>query len=179
MNEAWQILLDFPDYAVSNLGGVRRDTNGKGTHAGKLLKLAKDKDGYMTVALYKNKRQYRKRVHRLVMLAFSGPCPKGYVVNHIKEIKDYNYRLNLEYVTHQGNQDHAVEKGLRVKGQKQHLSKLTEKNVFEVVRLAKAGMRQRNIAKKFSVCQSSIQELLSGVSWSWLTGIKRKKKRIY
>ena len=179
MNEAWQILLDFPDYAVSNLGRVMRATNGNGTHAGRLYKPSKDKDGYLRVGLRRGIKTYRKGVHRLVMLAFKGPCPKGYVVNHMDTIKHHNDWLNLEYVTHQGNEDHAREKGLTPRGQRQHLVKLTGKDVFRVVLLARSGMCQRDIAKKFGMCQTSIQELLSGVSWSWLTGIKRKKKRIY
>lgn len=180
MSEAWQILLDFPDYAVSNIGRVMRATDGRGgTYAGKILKQRNDKDGYKQIHLCKNKKAYNKRVHRLVMQAFTGPCPEGHVVNHMDGVKDNNNWLNLEYVTRQGNEDHARKAGLTPRGRRQHLVKLTEKDVFRVVLLEVSGMRQRDIAKKFGVCYATVNELLAGVSWSWLTGIKRKKKRVY
>lgn len=43
------------------------------------------------------------RVHRIVAEAFFGPCPKGFVIDHIDGNPANNHKDNLRYLTHSDN----------------------------------------------------------------------------
>lgn len=69
----------------------------------KYLKPRKDKDGYLLVNLYKDKKQYTRKVHRLVAEAFI-PNPEGKrEINHINCQRDNNNVDNLEWATRREN----------------------------------------------------------------------------
>lgn len=69
----------------------------------KYLKPRKDKDGYLLVNLYKDKKQYTCKVHRLVAEAFIDNPEGKNEVNHIDCHRDNNCVSNLEWVTHREN----------------------------------------------------------------------------
>lgn len=93
-------------YQVSDKGRVKTLNRGKiGT---KLMSLVSDGHGYKVVKLGKNRQIFR--VHRLVMLAFVGPCPEGLQVDHINGIRDDNRPENLRYVTQKENSQYAVQR---------------------------------------------------------------------
>jgi hypothetical protein len=72
----------------------------------------KDGKGYFSVDLYKNGIRTRKRIHRLVAMAWI-PNPDGLPqVNHRNGIKSDNRVENLEWVTPRTNILHAFETGL-------------------------------------------------------------------
>lgn len=102
MEEIWKYIKGYEGlYQVSNLGRVKslyfKDE--------KILKGRPDKDGYILVYLYKNKKATNKKVHKLVAEAFVPECKIQ--VNHKNGIKDDNRAENLEYVTAGENQLHA------------------------------------------------------------------------
>jgi len=104
--EVWRIIPSFEKYAVSNFGRVKRVTPAFGTRPGRLLTPWLSRKGYPTVHVGR-----KREVHVLVALAFLGPRPEGYEINH-KDAKPANsYLDNLEYVTHQRNMQHAAENG--------------------------------------------------------------------
>ncbi len=91
--EIWKPITGYEGlYEVSNKGKVRNSE-------GKILKLCKDKDGYPRLSLHKNGITHTYVVHRLVATAFCyNPSPTNYNhVNHIDEVKDDNFYLNLEW----------------------------------------------------------------------------------
>ena len=97
------VIYDYTDlYQVSNYGRVR-SLNFKHTGEVRVLRNKVDKNGYLSVMLYKNKKASRFKVHRLVATAF---IPNPYnlpVVNHIDE-NPSNCRVdNLEWCTHRYN----------------------------------------------------------------------------
>lgn len=62
---------------------------------------------YMSVRLNNSGTSQHHSVHRLVMAAFIGDCPKGLQVNHKDGEKHNNCASNLEYVTNNENMKHA------------------------------------------------------------------------
>ena len=86
MTESWRAVVGFEGlYEVSDLGRVRSLPR-KGTKGGlrKLSYNAHQGSGQVQVQLRKGRGRYRNAsVHRLVLEAFVGPCPKGQECRHI------------------------------------------------------------------------------------------------
>lgn len=97
MEEEWKDIANFEGlYQVSNLGRVKSLPKvGSGGHNGITLSQSKDKDGYLLVYLYANRKKVACKVHRLVAKAFI-PNPNNFPqVNHKDEVKAQQKRLNL------------------------------------------------------------------------------------
>lgn len=92
-------------YQISDEGRVYS------AYSKKYLKLRKDKDGYLLVNLYKDKKQYTKKVHRLVAEAFIDNPEGKKEVNHIDCQRDNNCVSNLEWMTHRDNVIYQAEQG--------------------------------------------------------------------
>ena len=94
MDEIWKDKKNYEGhYQVSNCGRVKSIKFGKE----RILKLIKNKDGYLYVNLYKNNIKKKYKVHRLVAEAFI-PNPNNYKeVNHKDECKTNNVVTNLEW----------------------------------------------------------------------------------
>lgn len=100
MTETWKDVVGFEGlYQVSSYGQIRNHT--------RILK-PDSVGGYIRVRLTVNRIVYRRMVHRLVLEAFSGPCPNGLECNHKDGIKTHNNIGNLEWVTRSENIRHAV-----------------------------------------------------------------------
>jgi len=96
MNEIWKPIYNFYEYSISNIGRIKRNKKSSGTHVGKILKLKKDKDGYLEIGLWKYKKKYYKRIHRLVLENFNPVENMNKLeCNHRNGIKDDN-RLSMQ-----------------------------------------------------------------------------------
>lgn len=94
-NEKWKPVFGYEGlYEVSDLGRVRSKYSGEW----KVLKPAKNHNGYLFVNLKRDSRQKNFYLHRLVADAF---IPNDNIfnteVNHINEIKSDNRASNLEW----------------------------------------------------------------------------------
>lgn len=105
-------------YEVSNMGEVRGldrtifCKNGtRRFQAGKTLKADRTRTGYLQVSLQDSGKTWRQTVHRLVLLAFVGPCPEGMECCHKNGVRDDNRLINLRYDTHSNNQKDQVTHG--------------------------------------------------------------------
>jgi hypothetical protein len=109
-----------------------------------------DKDGYLTVQLCKKGKIKMKRVHQLVAEAFL-PNPLGKkLVNHDDGNKANNNVGNLEWSTHQENEDHAARNGLKASGKNRNhgIAKLTMEKV-KVIKDRLKKIRPRGSHKFF------------------------------
>ena len=98
--ELWKDIEGFENYQVSSWGKVR-GANG-------ILKPYRNKKGYLKVGLMKNGKCNKKRVNRLVAMAFI-ENPNNYpFVDHIDGNKENNSITNLRWVTDQQNKEHAA-----------------------------------------------------------------------
>lgn len=102
MAERWLPVPGWPGYEVSDRGRVRsveRVIADGRTAAGVLLKPSRDKDGYRYVTLSDGSRRRKVHVARLVLEAFTGPCPDGMEVLHGNGRRWDNRLGNLRYGT--------------------------------------------------------------------------------
>lgn len=94
IKEIWKDIPNYEGlYQASNLGKI------KSLYRNKILSPCKDKDGYLKVLLYKNKKRKNISVHRLIALTFLDNYDNFPVVNHKDENKQNNRVDNLEWCT--------------------------------------------------------------------------------
>jgi hypothetical protein len=99
--EIWRKIEGFEYYEVSNLGMIKSLKFGKE----KILKPGKNRGGYFTVNLSKDKIPKCKTIHQLVAIAFLNhkPCGLNLVVDHKNDDKTDNKVENLQIVTQRFN----------------------------------------------------------------------------
>ena len=123
--ENWKKIKGFENYEVSNLGNVKSFCFKKE----RILKHKTDKDGYLCIALFLNKKIYYIKIHRLVMQHFGVGIEKE-TVNHIDGNKKNNCISNLEWSTRSENNKHAYLIGLKVQDA-EHLKKRIKINKLD------------------------------------------------
>ena len=91
------------------------------------------------------------------------PNPLGLrVVNH-KDGNKLNISCgNLEWTTDSQNQQHALDTGLKQKGQDLYNSKLDDDQVHEVCELLQEGYRVKDLAEMFGVNRDNIRKIKDG-----------------
>jgi len=168
-DDEWRVVPGWPDYAVNQLGQVKRVTAGAGrARQGALLRWRWSTGvGYPSVSLAKNSRAKHWFVHRLVALAFIGPCPDGQEVNHKNGDKSDPRLENLEYVSRSANLRHAFASGLKdARGEKNARARLCAEDVVAIrVEYTGAYGQCAALARKFGVSHSAIQDIVHGRRW--------------
>lgn len=103
--EEWRPVHGYPAYEASSLGRVRRVINGPNTGVGRVLRIFWHTKGYGFVTLSQGTKATRCTlgVHKVVALAFLGPCPDGYEAAHKDHTPTNNVPTNLMYATHLEN----------------------------------------------------------------------------
>lgn len=102
--EEWAEIPDFPDYQASNKGRIKNSS-------GRVL-YNRLSGKYLTVRLHKEGSEYTKKIHRLVLSAFTGHDRPDMQVNHIDGDRYNNELSNLEWCTREENLAHARAMGL-------------------------------------------------------------------
>lgn len=118
--EIWKDIENYDGvYQVSNLGRVRtkdrmieRKYHNGYVRKGQIIKLQKDKDGYLKIHLYKNGKPKMYRVNRLVAETFISNPNNLSQVNHKNLDKQDNRVENLEWISAIDNVRHAANFGL-------------------------------------------------------------------
>lgn len=101
------------DGEILSLSRIVSNNNGFRKTPERLLKQSTHSNGYLVVTLCKENVKKKKRVHRLVALAFKKNPKNLKEVNHIDGDKKNNYYNNLEWCTRSENVKHCYKIGLR------------------------------------------------------------------
>lgn len=171
----------FKDYRVSDNGIVFSTSKraNRGRPKFPIVRKTFICSGYPAVHLQKNKKAYKRYVHRLVLESFVGKCPKGYQCRHL-DGNPLNCNLgNLRWGTRKENQNDRITHGTDNRGIKHGMNKLTESDVLLIFKLANQSKKNtriidkdvdyRAIAKKFNVSPTTIGNIVAGKTWRWLT----------
>jgi len=170
----------FPGYRVGDDGSVwtawKKGPGGKGSGRGtgkpyisdewKRIRVKLRPGDYPMVGL---KRVGCKAVvwplHRVVMLAFVGPRPKGNVCRHLDGNPHNNSLSNLCYGTPQENVEDSVRHGTFVRGEKSPSAKLTNDSVRSIRIESAAGATLDALAAKYKVDRNAIWLAVKRKTW--------------
>ena len=172
MEEVW---MDCPGwdsfYEVSSHGQVRSKKRpvqtplGISSRGGRVLKQIAHSTGYLCVNLTGGGIRRQELVHRLVLLAFQGPCPIGHQACHGDGVRS-NCRLsNLRWDTIAGNHADKKKHGTAQIGSKNPHSRLTEEQA-QIVKYS--GRPLKKLASEFGVSFGCVDKIRYGQSWRHL-----------
>lgn len=100
--------------------------------------------------------------HTFIAIALWGPVPDGHTVNHKDGVKWNIAPDNLEVIPHRDNIRHSHETGLQgvlPRGEKHHWSRLSDKQVREVLGDLASGITGNSIAKRLGVTRGCIYRI--------------------
>jgi hypothetical protein len=167
-------VVGFPGYRVGNDGSVWSCWKNNGrcsrtieSHWGRLGVSTND-SGHMSLGLYRNGIRSRRWVHRLVLEAFVGLCPRGMQCRHLDGNPKNNKLDNLKWGTPTENSDDSKSHGTRACGSGHGRSKMNESNIQEILEMRRQGLRQWQIAESFGISQSTVSSILLKKTWKHL-----------
>lgn len=163
--EKWKPIPGYKGfYEVSDLGRVRsvprKVDHGQSSAyryvRGRILSTNIGTNGYPSVMLSREGGKKFCTVHRLVMLAFVGPCPDGQEVAHADGNR-LNSRLeNLRYATRLENVADAIAHGTAARGHKNGCAKLTQAQVLAIRSDARPLLE---IATEYGISKASVSNV--------------------
>lgn len=153
----WIQITEYPNYAISENGEVKNISRDR------LLTPHIDKDGYVIYTLYNKGKPKKLKAHRLVAQYYLDLPDnwKSLPVNHKDGNKQNNHKSNVEWSTILENNRHARVSGLTTDA-------LTVEQVWEIRNLLIQGKSNTEIAKIYNVDQSTISNIKTGRTWSYV-----------
>lgn len=155
MTEEWRTIQEFPRYSVSDFGRIKNNTSNL------ILTGGNDRDGYRQVTLSNGKKQYNRRICRLVAIAFI-PNPNDLPqVNHKDENKENDCVNNLEWCTALYNNNY----GTKAQSTRRQVKCIETGKIYEGLRVAskECGIPHQNIGK---ACRNG--HIAGGYHWQYV-----------
>jgi hypothetical protein len=171
MIERWTAVRGHEgEFEVSNLGRIKslarhvRNGNGQRIVRERIRALGKHPQGYLTIAYKVDSPPLL--VHRVVAQHFiPNPCNKEFV-NHLDGNKLNNTVENLEWVTREENEKHALETGLKCSaGSRNSMAKLKEEDVRMIRQMKGKGMSLSALSTAFGVHKVTIGRIVNNKIW--------------
>lgn len=180
-NEIWVDVEEFDNYyQISNYGRLRSKKRkiksaiqscGYRFNTPRIMFPQNNGKGYLQYYVSFNNKRVMKYAHRLVAKYFLSNHLNHPEVNHIDGDKSNNNVKNLEWVTIQENQIHAVKNGLSPSGENSKLAKLSKMQIIALRRLFRMNPKfnKLQIAKKLGVRDTTIHKIINNQRWKYLT----------
>lgn len=131
-------------------------------YAGRVLNPAKRKGGYLSVTLGIDGKDHTCSVHRLVLMAFGGPCPDGMVCCHNNGDASDNRPENLRWDTPYNNNQDRKKHGNYAAGETHPMAKLTWNMVSNARRRCSTNTE---LMRELGVSRSQAHRIRTGESW--------------
>lgn len=176
--EVWRDVIGYNGlYEISSYGRLKCMPN-KGTSFKHLIyDVPITLNGYKYVQLYKSGVYKWIMIHRLVAIAFLDNPENKPFVNHTNSIRHDNYFDNLEWCTQKENIAHGIKYGNKssLRGELNIKAVLKESQVMDIF---KSELPNCLLSEIYFVNLTTIRNIKSGVTWSFLTGKVRVKKKL-
>jgi hypothetical protein len=158
--EEWRAVPGYEGlYEVSSFGNVRSLTRG---WRNPRLVGRKHPTGYIYLSLTKNGVVRPARAHRLVLLAFIGPCPEGMEACHNDGVRDNNHFSNLRWDTKKANSRDRFKHGTDMEGARNGRAKLRDEDVRKIRSIR---MTDKEWAAILGVSHQTIRNARKGTNW--------------
>ena len=108
------------------------------------------------------KKHVGRYVHRMVMEAFVGSCPRGLEVSHLNGNNSDNRLVNLKYESKKDNHARKVQHQTDYNGERNPAAKLTKQKVKEIRASTETEI---TLAKIYGVSRAAIGRARRGDSW--------------
>lgn len=169
MSELWRDIPGYEGhYQASDQGRIKSLKHNKERILSQCVRFG----GYLFVNLSFNKTYRGLGINRLVLQAFEGKRSKEFQASHLNGNNKDNRLSNLKWESPSENNCRKREHGTIVRGSKQCLSKLTEKDVMTIRQLLRGNKKQAEIAGLFNVNQTAISKINTGKTWKHLEEVK-------
>lgn len=159
----------FDGYFADPEGGIYTNTNTQDcpldVDGFRRLKPSISNYGYAIYRLAREGRGVNVSGHKLVLLTFVGPPPKGMVACHYNGVRLDNRACNLRWDTPKGNSADAIRHGTTCKGEKCGQAKLNSNQVAMIRYKRNLGATLVSLAVEFGVNHSTIRRITTGRSW--------------
>lgn len=109
-------------------------------------------------------------IHRLVLEAFVGPCPKEMECCHRDDIPSNNKLTNLYWGTRLDNCKDRIRHGNTNQGEKCPTHKLKTSEVLFIIKEMASGERAVTLANRFGVRPGTIRDIIAKRRWKHVNG---------
>ena len=164
----------FSSVYVSSFGHVYFLSKDK---PAKLLRVQRSWNGYHTVRLFIAGKGVDRRVSRIILEAFRGPCPEGHQASHLNGIRTDNRLANLAWETVSKNCSRKKQHGTAPRHERNALAKLTNQQAREIIAREASGDTIRPLAREYGISPRSVYSLCRGFTWIGLTPLPRPSPR--
>lgn len=174
-DEEWRPIPHWEGfYEASSLGSIRSVSrlvqfkNKRGTPverwlSGRILKPARNDQGYLGVILSADGEASHREVHTLVCAAFHGERPAGMQAAHIDGNPSNCRKDNLRWATPSENAADKRNHGTLRHGETHYRTKL---NVGDVVAIRSSGETLRALSARYGIGRQAISKIKNGQSWA-------------
>lgn len=171
MSVEYRDIEGYPGYQASSEGDIwsRHISGGKGGIGSTWRKLRPrpDKDGYLSVTLFRDSKRKTMKVSHLILQAFVGPRPDGMEACHYPDSDITNNRPeNLAWLTHAENIQHKIEMGTIARGERHGMVKITEVEVMAIRRERRElGTSYKKLGAKHGINHSHVGSIINRRVW--------------
>lgn len=162
-------LPDFPGYGIDTDGNAWScwiHGTGRYRWADHWHKLKGCKKGRHSVILCRDKKKYTRRIYRLVLETFIGPCPPGKEACHYDDDQSNNRLYNLRWDVHENNCADRSRNGKQPIGSGCVCSRYDEPTIARAKGLILEGIRFGVIAEVTGVDRITIYNLKNREGWA-------------
>jgi hypothetical protein len=121
--------------------------------------------GYKYVTLRRSNKSYARKVHRLILLCFVGPCPASLEGCHKDGNLRNNHLNNLKYDTHKQNIKEREDHGRTARGERSGNTSFTRSDILKIRQLFSAGYCKARLASMFKVSSTTIRRIVTKEVW--------------
>jgi hypothetical protein len=164
--------LGHPGYRVGDDGTLwSRRRNGRGNYLNDFwvkLKLSNNcKDGYYYLNFSYKRVRKRLYIHRLVLLAFVGPCPERMQACHAPDRSvSNNHIYNLRWDTSMANHKDCERDGMTAKGERVASAKFTTDSVLQLREDFATGLFTiTQLAKRLKISRTACSMVIRRKHW--------------
>lgn len=161
----FNLIPGFSKYGISRRGMVVN------METGKLIKPTKTEDDYYRVKLNDNNGIRRAMlIHRLVAMTYI-PNPNNLPeVNHLNGKEDSSAE-SLEWITREGNQQHAYDTGLKkgMKGSTNPNASHSNEVVHEICKLLEMGYNNKDIISRLNISANVVSNIKTKRHWKHIS----------